>query len=209
MSLPIRDRLGPAGRYVAMFLAGMLVTAVIALAVVMVWRTTSPAAQSPAQTSVAPPPSSSPPSPSIDPNAGDYEHDHDTVEDERPQWEPAVLGFAKNFTTTNGRDAAKWRERLTPYVAPAVRDQLAEVDPEKVTEGRYRSYELLETGNYQIAAKITYREGWALVLYVTSDGHDWRVTAYDKWEQLQAGQLHASQTAPRCITAERSRSRAE
>jgi hypothetical protein len=183
MSIPLRYRLGPAGRYAVVLLAGVLVTAVIVMAVVMMWRQTSPAAQPPAQTPAAPPASSSSPSPSIDSNAGDYEHDHDTAADEKPQWEPAVLGFAKNFTTTNGRSAAQWRDRLSPYVAPAIRDQLADVDPEKVPAGKYDSYELLETGNYQIAAKITYREGWALVLYVTSDGHGWRVTAYDKWEQ--------------------------
>jgi hypothetical protein len=183
MNIPINDRLGPAGRYVVVFLAGMLVAAVIVTAVVTVWRQSSPAAQPPAQTPVAPPPSSSPPSPSIDPNAGDYEHDHDTVEDEKPQWEPAVLGFAKNFTNTNGRSAAKWRDRLSPYVAPAVRDQLVDVYPSKVPAGRYDSYELLETGNYQIAAKINYREGWSLVLYVTSDGRGWKVTAYDKFEE--------------------------
>lgn len=183
MSLPLRGRLGPIGRYAVVFLAGMLVTVLIVLAVVAVWRQTTPAAQ-PEPTPVAPSTNSSSASPAnIDPNAGDYEHDHDTLEDEKPQWEPAVLGFAKNFTNTGDRNAAKWRQRLAPYVAPAVRDQLAHVDPAKVPAGHYDSYELLETGNYQIAAKTTYREGWALVLYVTSDGHDWKVTAYDRWDQ--------------------------
>lgn len=187
MSTQVRDRLGPVGRYTVAFLAGMLVTALIALTVVVVWRQTTPITAPPAPAS--PSSGSSSPSPSIDANAGDdehdhdHDHDHDTIEDEKPQWEPAVLGFAKNFTNTADDDSNKWRQRLAPYVVLAVRDQLADVDPAKVPAGRYDTYELLKTGNYQIAAKANYREGWALVLYVTSDGNTWKVTAYDKWEQ--------------------------
>ena len=70
------------------------------------------------------------------------------VEDEKPQWEPAVLGFAKNFTNTSDRNAAKWRQRLAPYVAPAVRDQLVDVDPAKVPARPLR--QLRTAGNRQL-----------------------------------------------------------
>ena len=169
------DRLGSRGRVVVAFLAGILV-ALLVVTVVVLARPSTPAAQQPA----APPASSA--SPSIDPDAGDYEHDHDTAEDEKPQWEPVVLGFAKNFTNTAG-DTDQWQARLAPFVAPAVRDQLAEVDVSKVPAGRYDSYEVLTPGSYQLAVKTTYREGWALVLYATSDGNNWKITAYDQWEQ--------------------------
>lgn len=182
MILPVLGRLGPAGRMVAFFLAGALTALVAVLIAVAVTRQNLPAPQpSAASTTVSPSPSSA--SRSIDPHAGNYEHDHGALNDEKPQWEPAVLGFAKNFTNTEGRNAAQWRERLTPYVAPAVHDQLADVEPTKIATGRYDSYELLETSSYQIAAKINYREGWALVLYVTSDGERWKITAYDKFEE--------------------------
>lgn len=169
--------LGSRGRIAVAFLAGVLVTLLVVAALVFATRSTPAAAP--------PPPTSTPASasPSIDPDAGDYEHDHDTAQDEKPQWEPAVLGFAKNFTNTADKDAAKWQARLAPFVAPAVRDQLAEVDIAKVLTGRYDSYEVLTPGSYQLAVKVTYREGWALVLYVTSDGNAWTITAYDKWEQ--------------------------
>lgn len=121
--------------------------------------------------------------PSIDPKAGDYHHDQDAAEDEKPGWEPVLLGFAKNFTNTSDRSAAGWRQRLAPYVAPAVRDQLAEVDPRQIPTDRYDSYELLTPGSYQVVAKVTYRDGWAAVVYVTSDGWGWKVTAYDEWQQ--------------------------
>ena len=175
MSLPGFSQLGSRGRVVVAFLAGILVTLLVVTVVVFA-RPSTPAALQPA----APPASSA--SPSIDPDAGDYEHDHDTAEDEKPRWEPAVLGFARNFTNTTG-GARPWQARLAPFVAPAVRQQLADVDVSKVPAGRYDSYEVLTPGAYQLAVKTTYREGWALVLYVTSDGNQWQVTNYDRWEQ--------------------------
>lgn len=178
MSLPAHARLGPTGRLVVAFLSGVLTALLVVLAAVGMWRQTTPATQPPTLAPVTPAASSN--SASIDPHAGDYEHGHDTAEDEKPQWEPAVLGFAKNFTDTAGRRPDQWRQRLAPYVAPAVRDQIADVDMTKVPRGRYVSYELLETGNYQIVAKTSYREGWALVLHVTSDGHSWKVTNYNQ-----------------------------
>ena len=170
-------KLGGRARLVVSFLAGILIALLAITIVLLVIRPGSPAAQPP-----APPPTSSA-SPSIDPDAGDYEHDHDTANDEKPQWEPVVLGFAKNFTNTGDKNAKQWRNRLAPFVAPAVRDQLAGVDITRVPKGAYDSYEILTPGSYQIAAKVTYREGWALVLYVTSDGREWRLTGYDRWEE--------------------------
>lgn len=181
MSIPTLARPGPAGRLGVAFLAGMLVALLLVLAVVLIGRPTRPPTAPPGPAPVVPTASTA--APSIDPNAGDYKHGHDTVDDEKPQWEPVVLGFAKHFTDTRDQNPRRWRQRLAPYVATAVRDQLAAVDPAKVPAGRYGSYELLEVGNYQVVAKATYREGWALVVHVTSDGHAWKITAYDRWEQ--------------------------
>ena len=178
MTLTSFSQLGSRGRIVVAFLAGILVTLLVVTIPVLLVRPSTPAAQQP----VGPPPAVSSASPSIDPDAGDYEHDHDTAEEEKPQWEPVVLGFAENFTNTTG-GARPWQARLTPFVATAVRDQLADVDVSKVPVGRYESYEVLTPGSYQLAIKISYREGWALVLYATSDGHDWKITNYDRWEQ--------------------------
>lgn len=166
--------------FLASFLAGALTTLLVVLGMTFWGQHAGPTQQLP-----APPasPSSSSASPSLDPNAGDYQHDHDAAEDEKPSWEPVLLGFAKNFANTDDRNAARWRQRLAPHVAPAVRDQLGEVDPSKIPAGQYRDYELLKAGSYQLAVKVNYREGWALILYVTSDGHRWKVTAYDRWEE--------------------------
>lgn len=179
MTLPVLGLFGPPGRMVAIFLAGVLAVLVAVVATEQYVPTTPQ--PPPAPPTISPPTSSA--SPSVDPQAGDYQHDQDALDDEKPQWEPAVLGFGKNFTNTQDRNAATWRDRLTSYVAPAVRDQLVDVDPTKIPTGRYDGYELLETGNCQIKVKINYQGGWALVLYVTSDGHGWKVAAYDKWEE--------------------------
>lgn len=162
------------------FLAGALITLLVVLGLT-VWQKNagtspeSPPAPVPLATRSA--------SPSIDPNSGDFHHDHDAAEDEKPGWEPVLLGFAKNFTNISDRSAARWRQSLAPFVSPAVRDQLANVDPRQVPVGLYDSYELLTPGSYQVVAKVTYRQGWAAVVYVTSDGRVWRVTAYDEWQQ--------------------------
>ena len=168
----------PVGMVIS-FLAGALTTLLVVLSLTAWQPNTGPTRQLPAPV----PPATSSASPSIHPDAGDHQHDDDTVEDEKPDWEPVLLGFAKNFTNTDDDSAARWRQRLAPYVAPAVRDQLAEVDPRHVPDGMYDSYELITPGSFQVVAKVTYRQGWAAIIYLTSDGHGWKVTAYDEWEQ--------------------------
>jgi len=35
----------------------------------------------------------------------------------------------------------------------------------------------------QLAARIIYKEGWSMVIYLISDGTDWRVFRYDRFEE--------------------------
>lgn len=105
------------------------------------------------------------------------------TEQARARWEPVVVGFAKNFPRTEGQDAASWRAGLKPYATSAVQQDLATVDLAEVPVGTYASYEVLEYEETQLAARVTYAEGFSLVLYVISEGNDWRVYQYDRYEE--------------------------
>lgn len=108
---------------------------------------------------------------------------YSATEEARIRWEPVVVGFAENFTRTEGSDAATWRTGLKPFTTAAVQKQLATVDLENVPAGTYESYEVVEHGETQLAARVTYQEGFSLVLYVISEGDDWRVFQYDRYEE--------------------------
>ena len=144
----------------------------------------------------APAPSPSPsqvdkPSPvatedSYSPDAGDEQHDQGPPETQESAWAPAVDNFARNFTNTAG-GAKKWRQRLIgnhtqPYVTADVAKQLATVDVRNVPDGHYENRELVKSSDYEIGVKVNYREGWAMVLYLITDGTGWQIYAYDKWE---------------------------
>ena len=83
---------------------------------------------------------------------------------------------------------SKWRQRLTgttaePNVTTEVAAQLTTVDLRNVPTGHYSGQrQILKSGDYDVAVKVTYREGWALVLYLITDGTNWQIYAYDKWE---------------------------
>jgi hypothetical protein len=100
-------------------------------------------------------------------------------------WEPVAAGFGRAFTTVGTRDTtATWRARLRPYVTAAVDKQLATVDVGNVPEGRLDGLDLLEGSDEQVTVQATYTPGWALVLYLISDGTDeWKVYRYDRLEQ--------------------------
>lgn len=51
-----------------------------------------------------------------------------------------------------------------------------------VPEGRYESRELLKSSDYDLAIKVNYDTGWAMVLYLITDGTNWQIYAYDEWE---------------------------
>lgn len=157
----------------------------LALIVTLAWtltRNTAPAATAP----VSPAPSSS--TPSINPDAGDAGEDENAPpETQEALWGPVVDNFSRNFTNTRGGND-DWRDRLIgdpalPYVTTDVADQLKTVDVRRVPEGHYDSRELVKEGPYEIGVKVDYREGWAMVLYLITDGTNWQIYAYDKWEE--------------------------
>lgn len=131
---------------------------------------------------------SAPTPPGYNPSAGDA-GDNPTdapAETQQAAWGPVADRFATNFTNTSG-GATKWRKRLAgdpsrPDVTTAVAKQLATVDVRNVPDGRYESREVLKSSDYDLAVKITYNSGWAMVLYLITDGTHWQIYAYDKWE---------------------------
>ena len=126
---------------------------------------------------------------SYNPEAGDAtdeQHGDGAPETQDATWAPAVDNFARNFTRTDG-GAAEWRQRLIgpttqPYVTTAVATQLDTVDVGNVPEGHYDGREIVKSSSYDLAVKVTYREGWAMILYLVSDGRVYQIYAYDKWE---------------------------
>lgn len=120
-------------------------------------------------------------------DAGDEQHEDGPPEVQEADWAPAVDNFARNFTLTDG-GAQKWRQRLIgdpekPYVTDAVAKQLATVDVRNVPDGHYDGREIVKSSSYDFAVKVTYREGWAMILYLVTDGRRYQVYAYDKWEE--------------------------
>lgn len=159
---------------------------VIILASALVWLLLQP--PTPALTGPAPAPPSSPPAGGYNPDATDADDENRSgpPETQEALWGPVVDSFARNFTNTRG-GAEKWRQRLIgdpahPQVTTDVAEQLATVDVRNVPDGHYASRELVKDGPYEIGVKVTYREGWAQVLYLTTDGSSWQIYAYDKWE---------------------------
>lgn len=156
----------------------------VVLALTLVWvllREPQPAAAPlvPAASSTAP---------SYNPDAHDAgtENDNAPAETQEDAWGPVVDSFARNFTNTAGGKNA-WRQRLIgtaaqPMVTTDVAEQLATVDIRNVPDGHYQARELVTSGAYEVGVKVTYREGWAQVLYLVTDGTYWQIYAYDEWE---------------------------
>ncbi len=104
---------------------------------------------------------------------------------DRRAWEPVATGFGRAFTAVHSGDATPaWQARLRPYVTAAVDKQLATVDVGNVPRGRFDGLDVLDASTEQVTVQATYDPGWALVLYLVSDGHhDWKVYRYDRLEQ--------------------------
>lgn len=129
---------------------------------------------------------SEPISEGVNPDAGDASPDqtpHSQPDETRRQWEPVVLGFARNFVRTDASDNRAWAARLAPLTTAAVQNQLAEVDPRNIPAGRYLDSQLLSSDGDQLVVKVIYTEGWALALYLIDDGEDWHVYQYDRYEE--------------------------
>jgi hypothetical protein len=105
------------------------------------------------------------------------------TDEARHQWEPVASGFGHAFTTTKGKTAGEWRSSLSPYVTDKVRDQLATVDVRNVPKGVYVNIEPAEYGDDKVAVFVHYDSDLTLVTYLILDGTDWRIYAYDRWEE--------------------------
>lgn len=105
------------------------------------------------------------------------------TDEARHQWEPVASGFGRAFTTTKGKTAGQWRVSLAPYVTDKVRDQLATVDLRSVPKGAYVNIEPAEYGDDKVAVFVHYDSDLTLVTYLILDGTNWRIYAYDRWEE--------------------------
>jgi hypothetical protein len=104
------------------------------------------------------------------------------TDEARRDWQPVATGFGKAFTTTKGKDAAGWRASLAPFVTDKVKDQLATVALANVPDGTFDRIEPAEYGEDKIAVFVHYDTGLTLVTYLILDGTNWRIYAYDRWE---------------------------
>jgi hypothetical protein len=99
----------------------------------------------------------------------------------RRQWEPTVQGFALAYPDTSGLSRKEWLANLRPYLQRPVLDALAGTDLDKVPHGHYAGYQLLKVADAAITIRVTYQEGWALVLYVAANGdRTWSIDALDE-----------------------------
>ena len=157
---------------------------VIALAVHQ-WNgrtaSTTPAAPAAKTSTTVPHPVTSPPAtptPAATPTSsgGPY----GGTEAARKAWEPIVLGFALAYPNTQGLNTKKWLANLRPYLDKDVTDALADTDLDQVPAGHYAGYQTLKIADEAITVRITYQQGWALVLYVAADGDNtWSISSLD------------------------------
>ena len=92
---------------------------------------------------------------------------------------PPADGKAMEFTG----EAEKFTGDLTLVEDPKskdVIDALADTDLDQVPAGHYAGYQTLKIADEAITVRITYQEGWALVLYVAADGgNTWSISSLD------------------------------
>ena len=99
----------------------------------------------------------------------------------RRQWEPVVQGFALAYPDTDGLTRKQWLANLRPYLQRPVLDALAGTDLDKVPHGHYAGHQLLKVADEAITIRVTYREGWALALYLAANGDGaWSIDALDE-----------------------------
>ena len=105
------------------------------------------------------------------------------TDEARNQWVTVASGFGRAFTMTKGKTAREWRTSLSPYVTDKVREQLSTVDLRNVPKGSYVNIEPAEYGDDKVAVFVHYDSDLTLVAYLILDGTDWRIYAYDRWEE--------------------------
>ena len=104
------------------------------------------------------------------------------TDEARRDWEPVATGFGKAITTTKGKDVAAWHSSLAPFVTGKVGDQLATVALANVPDGTFDRIEPAEYGEDKVAVLIHYDTGLTLVTYLIQEGTNWRIYAYDRWQ---------------------------
>lgn len=175
------------------FILGIALAVLIAATVgLMLGRRSVPRTPPPETSSIstAPSPQAAPTSDTSSPSPTSSEPDVRTrgrtpssdTDEAKNHGVPTVEGFARNFTNARGGHRT-WLNRLQPYVTVEVRQYLATGDMANVPAGRYREYEVLQPGESQLAVRVIYRDGWSMVLYLVSDGTEWRVFRYDRFEE--------------------------
>lgn len=86
-------------------------------------------------------------------------------------WEKTVEGFANAYPATKGLTRQQWLAKLRPYLAKDVLDVLDDTDLDQVPAGHYVGHQVLRADDDVVTVRVTYREGWALILYLGSTGH--------------------------------------
>jgi hypothetical protein len=95
----------------------------------------------------------------------------------RAQWEPVLNGFGHAFARPNKpEDAAAWRASLRPYVTAALGTELAHTDPDKIPNGRYQGWRIIDAGITQITVEIHYDPGRSVIVDLVTDGQHWLLT---------------------------------
>lgn len=96
-------------------------------------------------------------------------------------WEPIIEGFAIAYPDTHRLTRQQWLANLRPFLSSPVLDALARTDLDKVPAGHYAGYEVLQQADESLTVRVTYQEGWALVLYVVAvSDRRWVVDAFDR-----------------------------
>ena len=84
-------------------------------------------------------------------------------------------------TPTPPTSHSAWLAILRPYLEPQLSNALPHTDLEKIPDGHYAGYQPLKLGDDAITIRVTYQEGWALVLYLASTGNNtWLVASLDE-----------------------------
>ena len=163
----------------------VLIAAVAVLVVAAVWLrpahddTVAPPA-TPATPTAARPSAAAPTTPAVT-AAPETGGPYGGTADARRQWEPTVQGFALAYPDTDGLTQKQWLANLRPYLQRPILDALAGTDLDKIPHGRYAGYQLLRVADEAITVRVTYQEGWALVLYVAANGDGtWSVNSLDE-----------------------------
>lgn len=138
-----------------------------------------------APTAAAAPPPDIPPTPSASATPTTTDAPYSGSADAKKAWEPVAEGFALAYVDTGHLTSKEWLANLKPYLAPDVIDELAGTDLEKVPDGHYAGYQVLRQADETLTVRVTYQEGWALVLYLVAvDDRTYIIGSFDYTEDF-------------------------